>query len=91
MFKVITKNYNGVVVAVSDEGEIVESGILMNSAIYAEQGLELQECEQQLVPFKHCLKNGVVSINPEFEITEQAIREKAIDDYTLELIEGGVL
>lgn len=84
-------NSQSVVVATGIEVEPVETGLLCNEVIYGEPGLIVTETSLEVIPFKNTLIDGIVGINPLWTISEQAIREKAIDDYTLELLEGGML
>lgn len=88
--KLIVKQ-DGVVVAKGINVVVVENGIFCDNCIYGEQGLSIVETTQDVLPFKNTLINDVVGINPVWTISEEAIKQQAIDEYTLSLINGGTI
>jgi len=91
MKKVLVKP-NGIVVAVATTVEQVPNGLLVdNDVIYADPNLTVVETDEEVLPFKNTLIDGVVGINPQYLVSEEYIRQQAIDEYTLELLEGGII
>lgn len=88
--KIIIKN-DGVVVAKGVNVMAVENGIFCDNCIYAEPDLSIVETSKEVLPFKNTLINDVVGINPVWTTTEEAIKQQAIDEYTLSLINGGII
>ncbi|MCM1567735.1 MAG: hypothetical protein FNP40_02535 [Dehalobacter sp. 4CP] len=88
--KIILNPLN-VVVAKGVDIRQVENGILCDGCVYIEQNLSISETDLEIAPFKNTLIDGVVGINPVWQASADGIKEQAIDEYTLSLIDGGII
>lgn len=89
--KIIIRKEKGVVIDYAETIVSVNNGLLCNGVVYGEKDLEVIETDAEIVPYKNTIINGIVGINPEWEASIDKAKQDAIDDYTLELIEGGLL
>lgn len=88
----INSNTGVVVAATMNKPEKVSNGILVDGVIYGQRDLNIiEDVDLQVLPFKNTLINGVVGINPEWESSNSKAVQDAIDNYTLELLDGGLL
>ena len=81
---------NNVVIAVMNEYEQKENGKLINGTIYPMGEVIDIIAPSEVIPQKYGY-NGEFYVRNEWLATEEAIKQQAIDDYTLELIDGGVI
>lgn len=85
---------NKVVIAIMDKFEVREAGNYINGAVFPFQLGEVIEIEvpDYVIPHKYCYtpEQGFY-INEVWLNSKQQLEQTAIDAYTLELIEGGVL
>jgi hypothetical protein len=82
--------YEDVIIAVADDYEIVENGTKIAGTIYPFGTIETI-ADQEIIPVKHKLVNGEVVINQDYVNSIEAQIQQAIDEYTLQLLEGGVI
>jgi hypothetical protein len=88
--KVIAHKDSGRVIAYGATVTQKPNGLLCGGVIYPDDGYEILDFEGEVVPFKHRIKNGVVSISPEFEAQEDEIKRKAKEELALDIVNDGV-
>lgn len=87
--KVIAHKDSGRVIAYGATVTPKPNGLLCGGVIYPDDGYEILDLEGEVVPFKHRIKNGVVSISPEFEAQESEIKRKAKEEMALDIVNDG--
>lgn len=81
---------NGIVIAKGDLYEQVDNGILIGGYIYPD-GEIILITDQEVTPQKHKYIGGAIVINEDYVNSVEAQIQQAIDNYTLELLEKGLL
>jgi hypothetical protein len=82
--------YEDIIIAIANDYEVVENGTKIAGTIYP-FGTIVTIADQEIVPVKHKLVDGEVVINQDYVNSVDAQIQQAIDAYTLELLEGGVI
>ena len=76
-----------VIIAMSDKYEQVDNGILINGHVYPEGEIHEAEVAEEVIPQKYKFtKEKGVHLNQQWVQSVEQEKKKAIEDYTLELI-----
>jgi len=96
IMKKLILDKNSVIIYIGDQANIVPNGIDVGGLIYGQKNLTIVEVESipveiTLIPYKYIYSDGNYIINQQYELSVENRIKQAIDSYTLELIEGGLL